>query len=77
MSRIARSHKNLLFLRFFVTACGFYKICENSEKISSSPIFGSVLRNFQISHSFVMLINSQPQSQLADFKQIVKIAKDR
>ena len=64
MSRIARS-------------CEIYKFYDFSQFLQDNDFSAVCCEIYEFLHFFVMLINSQPQSQLADFTKFAEIAKNR
>ena len=64
MSRIARS-------------CEIYKFYDFSQFLQDNDFSAVCCEIYEFLHFFVMLINSQPQSQLADFTKFALIAKNR
>ena len=64
MSRIARS-------------CEIYKFYDFSQFLQDNDFSAVCCEIYEFLHLFVMLINSQPQSQLADFTKFAEIAKNR
>ena len=64
MSRIARS-------------CEIYKFYDFSQFLQDNEFSAVCCEIYEFLHFFVTLINSQPQSQLADFTKFAEIAKNR